>query len=138
MEGRKQITVMADQPPVDILRIENITSGDKAFQKELLVTFLDDASQHIAGLEVSLQQMDLKLIQKHAHSLKSASGNIGAKHLYDLSLTLEKLGLTQNMLTQKPLDQNVTEAKKIFLSLKKEFESVEQFLNSFFLETSRD
>lgn len=119
---------MAEQPPVDVLRIENITNGDKEFQRELLVTFLEEAAQQIAFLEISLQRNDVKLIQNQAHSLKSASGSIGAKHLSHLSLTLEQLALAQNM----------TEAEKVFLSLKEEFEAVKQFLMTRFLKTAGD
>ena len=47
----------------------------------LIRVFLDDAPRHIAALEEAALAPDLEALREHAHSLKSASANLGAMQL---------------------------------------------------------
>jgi HPt (histidine-containing phosphotransfer) domain-containing protein len=44
----------------------------------LIRVFLDDAPKHISALEAAAAVPDLEALREHAHSLKSASANLGA------------------------------------------------------------
>jgi HPt (histidine-containing phosphotransfer) domain-containing protein len=75
--------------PGAIDRLLEITGGDRAFVDELVDTFLDDAEQQIAALQVASDNVDVAGVVRPAHSLKSNSVNVGATMLAEQCRSLE-------------------------------------------------
>jgi len=57
--------------------------------RSLVKVFLEDAPGHLAQLEAAALGADLAAMTGPAHSLKSASANLGATMLSDLARTIE-------------------------------------------------
>ena len=62
---------------------------DPGLLLELIDLYLTDAPQRMAEIEQSLAAGDWKLLERAAHTLKSASANIGALNLSALCQQLE-------------------------------------------------
>jgi HPt (histidine-containing phosphotransfer) domain-containing protein len=62
---------------------------DPGLLVELIDLYLGDAPQRMAEIEQSLANGDWKLLERAAHTLKSASANIGALGLSELCKQLE-------------------------------------------------
>ncbi len=68
-----------------------------AFLNRLLRTFLSSMPETVATLRAAIEQADGELLKTIAHSLKSASANVGAKRLSELCRLLDvKLKLGAN------------------------------------------
>jgi CheY-like chemotaxis protein/HPt (histidine-containing phosphotransfer) domain-containing protein len=64
--------------------------GDKGTYEEIIALFLQDAHGQIQSLEEALSSGDGTKAQRQAHTLKSASGNVGAVGLNKVALEIEK------------------------------------------------
>jgi two-component system sensor histidine kinase/response regulator len=67
-----------------------LLDGDEEAAAEIIAEFLDDASRQIAALGRAVASGDQSLVLQHAHALKGASANVGAKTLRRLSAQLEE------------------------------------------------
>lgn len=67
-------------------------SGDPGLLVEVIDLFLQDADAHVGSLRRALEQGDLKLLERTAHTLKSSSANVGALSFSRLCFEIEKLG----------------------------------------------
>jgi HPt (histidine-containing phosphotransfer) domain-containing protein len=63
----------------------------------LIRVFLDDAPRQIAALEEASTGPDLDALREHAHSLKSASANLGAMQLSAAAKRVELAARTGNL-----------------------------------------
>jgi two-component system, sensor histidine kinase and response regulator len=79
----------SNAPPINPDRIFEITNGDKELEEELLSLFLEQAPAIINRLEIAVNKKDWEAVSMEAHTLKGASGNIGANKLSLLSQNLE-------------------------------------------------
>lgn len=61
----------------------------------LLEAYLRDSQQRFLELSEAWERRDLETLRRSAHSLKGASGNIGAAGLASLCGELEQLALTR-------------------------------------------
>jgi HPt (histidine-containing phosphotransfer) domain-containing protein len=59
---------------------------------ELVDLFVTDAKTHIAQLQRAVEQHDLRLLERSAHTLKSSCANVGAMAMSKLCFELEQLG----------------------------------------------
>ena len=59
---------------------------------QLLEIYLDNAPELIRHLQTSIQDGCSQSVREHAHSLKSSSGNIGARLIRELCAELEDMG----------------------------------------------
>jgi CheY-like chemotaxis protein/HPt (histidine-containing phosphotransfer) domain-containing protein len=75
--------------PVEWQRIEETVDGDKEFAIELVTTFADSSNQAIAQITAALASNDNAAVQLAAHSLKGASGSMGAMTAHKLAADLE-------------------------------------------------
>ena len=88
-----------DSPDDDSLLDLNTINGVRAIQDpqapdilgKLLEIYLGNAPELIRQLEASIRDADLESVREHAHSLKSSSGNIGARKIFELSATIENM-----------------------------------------------
>jgi HPt (histidine-containing phosphotransfer) domain-containing protein len=94
-----------------------ITDGDTEFLKELADLFNADYPQKLAGISRAIEEKDFEVLDKTAHSLKGASGNLGLTRVYELAFEIEKMGKTKNI---EGID-------KIYQELEKELERFKEF-----------
>jgi two-component system sensor histidine kinase/response regulator len=93
--------------PLDIkaalLRFDN----DKEFFKEMLQEFLDYVPKLLQTIEEAVKRRDAKLVEREAHSLKGAAGNLNAKQIVELALKLELLGRTGDLTGAEEMIENL-------------------------------
>ena len=78
--------------PLDMEAALKRFDGDKGFFAELMLEFLGSLPKHLQILNEAEKKGDVKLIEREAHSIKGAAGNLGANDLADSALKLEILG----------------------------------------------
>ena len=59
---------------------------------EVIDLFLQDAGPHVENLRKALESADVKLLERTAHTLKSASANVGAVGFSKLCFEIEQRG----------------------------------------------
>jgi HPt (histidine-containing phosphotransfer) domain-containing protein len=86
------MTVSADVCPVDLADGLARAGDDRAFYRELLDLFLDDARQRLVQLESALSAGDLAQAACTAHSIKGAAANLAAERVRALAWAIESRG----------------------------------------------
>ncbi len=76
----------------DFKHLENVSMGNKDFEKEILNTYIEDISKRYINLETLISDQDFKKITNEAHTIKGASYSIGAKKVGDEALAIEISG----------------------------------------------
>jgi two-component system sensor histidine kinase/response regulator len=71
-----------------------------------------------------VRKRDAKVVERAAHSLKGAAGNLSAKRIAELALKLELLGRAGDL---KGADQ-------LIINLKTEFKRLEKYINTWLLQ----
>jgi CheY-like chemotaxis protein/HPt (histidine-containing phosphotransfer) domain-containing protein len=79
----------ADDGPIYITKLAEISAGDKAFERELLADFRNAADDDAKQLGAALESGDCDQITRVAHRLKGASRTVGAMVLATLSERME-------------------------------------------------
>ena len=83
-----------DKPPIDHTVFDNYPSLQKtemqALLSELTDLYLKDSKPLVQRLGRAIEKGDIGAMKKAAHSLKSSSGNIGARNLADLCRKIEE------------------------------------------------
>jgi two-component system sensor histidine kinase/response regulator len=98
--------------------------GDKEFFKEMLEEFFNYAPKQLEKLVEAIETGDAKMVEREAHSIKGAAGNLGAKTFADLALQLEILGRTKDL----------AKAKELIGNLQTELNRVKDYFNQSFKE----
>jgi HPt (histidine-containing phosphotransfer) domain-containing protein len=81
-------------PAVDAATIDDLersVGDDRAFLRELVETYLDDAPAQVAAMREGLAATDWARVHRAAHTLKSNSASVGAQRLSELCRQLEAL-----------------------------------------------
>lgn len=76
---------------LDNIRALSRDGGDALVQK-VIAAYVDDVPQHLRTLRQAIEIEDPTSVRKVAHSLKSASANVGAQKLAQLCKEMEHLG----------------------------------------------
>lgn len=76
-----------DLPVVDVDHLHGFTDGDRALERELAELYLSSADVYLQRLEGALG--DSEGWRRHAHALKGASGNLGAREVAALAAEAE-------------------------------------------------
>jgi two-component system, sensor histidine kinase and response regulator len=76
---------------LDNIRALSADGGDALVQK-VIAAYVDDTPQHLQNLRRAIAGEDPGSVRKVAHSLKSASANVGAQKLAQLCKEMEHLG----------------------------------------------
>ncbi len=63
--------------------------GDEDFAKEIIDDFLKQIPDNLFAIKKALSKKDLLLIQREAHIIKGASGNVGALTLQEIAEQIE-------------------------------------------------
>ena len=85
------ITPSLDRAALDAIR-ELDPDGRGGFLRELIDTFLSDASSRIEAMNSAIERRDGTTLWQLAHAFKSSSGNLGVIRIEMLSRELEELG----------------------------------------------
>ncbi len=86
------MTVSTDLCPVDLADGLARAGDDRAFYRELLDLFLEDARQRLDQLESALSAGDLAQVASTAHSIKGAAANLAAERARSLAWAIESRG----------------------------------------------
>ena len=70
-------------------QLQELIGGDKATLLELIKTFIDEGEDIVAQSHLAVENSDLELLRRSAHSLKSSAQDFGAGQLSRLCATLE-------------------------------------------------
>ena len=108
---------------LDNIRALSRQGGDALVQK-VIAAYVGDAPQHLRTLRQAVGGQDAPTIRRVAHSLKSASANVGADTLACLCKDLEQMGRSAS----------VAGAATLLTDMEEEFQAVRQSLNAM-LET---
>lgn len=66
--------------------------GDEDFAKEIIDDFLKQIPDNLFALKDALNKKDLRLVKREAHTIKGASGNVGALALQKIAEQIEISG----------------------------------------------
>jgi HPt (histidine-containing phosphotransfer) domain-containing protein len=102
---------------LDNIRALSQDRGDALVQK-VIAAYVDDTPQRLQALRQAIAGSDAPCVRKVAHSLKSASANVGAQQLAQLCKEMEQLGRSET----------VEGALPILAHMEQEFQSVRHSL----------
>ena len=94
--------------------------GDEKIYEEVIALFLEDVPGQIRCLQEAVSGGDVAMAERQAHTLKGASGNVGAMGLQKVALEIEKACK----------EGNLKEAIKMLDMIKAEFEELKKTLGS--------
>jgi len=80
-----------DGPDFDPHQLNDVTDGEKDFQKELVDLYNSTTKERLPMLEKALKDHDKDKSILYSHDIKGASANIGALGVQRVSEKLEKL-----------------------------------------------
>jgi len=66
--------------------------GDKEFYKEMLLEFLNYVPEQLTSLQDAADAGEADKVQKYAHSIKGAAGNLSAQRIFSIALNIESKG----------------------------------------------
>ena len=92
--------------------------GYSKFLSRMVRQFVDDAGQCIQEIQRAIEHQDLANLAQVAHGLKGISGNMGVRHLAELSFELEQRGRNQVTEQNEELCQQL---RQVFQQAQDEF-----------------
>ncbi len=98
----------------DYNKVLAATDGDKELAVEIIGIFQDQVPVILTEIDRAIQAGDARQLQQAAHTLKGASGNVGAMVIYGLALSLETVGKNNEMQKAAELLEKISEAVKTF------------------------
>jgi HPt (histidine-containing phosphotransfer) domain-containing protein len=104
--------------PIDLDSVLERVGGDESFLQELLDIYIEDFFEKFGKLEQAIAQSDFNNIKEIGHSLKGSSGNLSLNGLYETSYGIELSGR----------ENNIEQAKLLFIRLREEFKKLKDFL----------
>jgi CheY-like chemotaxis protein/HPt (histidine-containing phosphotransfer) domain-containing protein len=81
----------------DFERLKKVSMGDFAFEKDLLMAYIDDVEEKIDKLNEHAINSEIKKVIEVAHTLKGASYSIGAKKVGDEAYAIEISGKSNDI-----------------------------------------
>jgi CheY-like chemotaxis protein/HPt (histidine-containing phosphotransfer) domain-containing protein len=103
--------------PIDLTVLQSFKKlkGGEILLKELIKIFLSDAPQKILFIKEALDNKDFSNAERTAHSLKSSSGSLGAKHFSELCGDVEKFARNKELsYLVASFEQLEVESKSVF------------------------
>ena len=83
---------MYDPKIIDIEGVMTRLDGDRELFLELVDLFFQESGGLLSALDGAVQSQNSDELRVNAHTLKGASGNVGALVVQDISYALEQLG----------------------------------------------
>jgi HPt (histidine-containing phosphotransfer) domain-containing protein len=109
----------AEEPPVDMSRMNDLTGGDEASLRELVDMYYKQTTTQMKQIEDAVRDGDATQVRHVAHSCKGSSATLGMTQLAKLMLALEKMGV----------EGKLTGADKICEDAAVEYKKIEKFLS---------
>jgi CheY-like chemotaxis protein len=104
--------------PIDLPSVMDRIGGDENFLHELIDIYIEDFIEKYAALKQAIDRSDFLVIKEIGHSLRGSSGNLSLNGLHNTSTNIELSGK----------EENIEQAKLLFIQLNKEFEKLKNFL----------
>lgn len=118
MQTELQQKAGEDEPPVDMKKAMSRVGNDMTFFKEMVKEFINYIPEKLNLISDGIKAGDFDAIQKNAHNIKGAAGNLSAVRLHSLSLELENKGR----------EKNISGAEDLMAELKREMERLKEFI----------
>lgn len=83
---------MSDSSPIDKEALFQLVDEDPEFLGSLVETFLRDCSAYMDDIRAAVENEDAEALQREAHGLKGASGNMQAESTQAAAQRLENIG----------------------------------------------
>lgn len=112
--------VTEDKSPVDIKSAMSRFNNNKEFFKEMVREFLNYVPEQIRALGKAAKSGDAAAVQKNAHSIKGAAGNLSATRVFSTAISIEKMGR----------DGDISDVPSLIAKLKSEISCLEQFIEN--------
>ncbi len=112
---------MTGHPGVDLESAMARFGDDRAFFKEMAKEFLNYVPGQISSLEKALESGDITTMQKIAHSIKGAAGNLSAEKVREIAAAIEN---TDN-------NGGTSDVPSLIKDIKNEVSIFEQFIENF-------
>jgi len=107
--------------PIKMDYLLSVFGDDREFFSDLFKTYYDDNSSRMEQLQNKLEINDADAVEQIAHSIRGASGNIGAEAMKEFATELETMG-RKSQLGQAP---------SILESMNSEFEQIKSYIDSY-------
>lgn len=91
------------QSVIDWEYLHQLTADNFAFEKDLLATFLEDATLYVQQIQEALDERDFIRLGQQAHQLKGSSATVAVRFMPEIAAQLE----TINHSEQVPGAQNL-------------------------------
>src|SRR5260370_23768031 len=78
--------------PIDQADALERLGGDEQLLAEVIQLFLSDCPNRLAEIKSAVDERDAEHLQKAAHALKGAAGNLCATGLFEAAQMLERIG----------------------------------------------
>jgi PAS domain S-box-containing protein len=79
------------QPPVDADRLSQLCGGDVEFEREILLSFINDTTTDLAEAKTALTEADAVTLAGKAHRIKGSSSYMAVREMPEAAEELEKL-----------------------------------------------
>jgi PAS domain S-box-containing protein len=101
--------------------LENMSSGDPEFKKELIESYLEDLNMRFKNLEEYVETKNTQLVVREAHTIKGASFSVGANLVANEAFGIELSGKHNDIeaieLRMRSLRSAVSETKALLENL---------------------
>ncbi|GAB6191328.1 response regulator [Desulfocastanea catecholica] len=107
-------------PEVHVLDYESFVTrllGDRPLAMHIFSAFLTNLTKQVEQLATALADLDFPAIQRIAHQLKGASGNVCADMLYQIVCELETAAKAEDLEKIQPLFEKTKEQRTLLLTL---------------------
>ncbi|OGL45684.1 MAG: hypothetical protein A2161_08520 [Candidatus Schekmanbacteria bacterium RBG_13_48_7] len=89
-EDQNSMKILENKKTFDKNALMNRLGDDTDLFREVIKVYEEDVPRQLKILHEALENNDIKQIRMQAHTLKGASGNIGANNIQELALQMEK------------------------------------------------
>lgn len=107
-----------ENPPVDMKKAMSRVGDDMTFYKEMVNEFINYIPEKLNLISEGIKAGDFDAVQKNAHSIKGAAGNLSAVRLHSLSLELENKGR----------EKDASNAEDLVAELNRELKRLKEFI----------
>jgi HPt (histidine-containing phosphotransfer) domain-containing protein len=113
-------TTPAEEPPVDMARMNDLTDGNQDSLRELVEMYFNQTQKQFGQLRDAIQTNNADQVRRVAHSCAGASATLGMTQLVPILRAMEKLGASGTL----------TGAGQICENAVQEFEQIREFLKT--------
>ncbi len=92
---------------VDLDYLRQLSEGDLEFERQILQVFVESTQAHLQSIQIALANRDLATIEHLLHTIETASANVGAVAIQQLTSQLDKI-LTTNTFGERTLASPAT------------------------------